>query len=245
MALRPRFSLRTLVVFTLLVTAGMGLWWRRDAWILFASLGVRAKSSSGPGSGIYRVVFTGDGERVAVLSREKGGRRWYREWHPSTGRCVVEYQLPPAGPNPRVVLPFSWDVFVRDGTRPPQGDRVLAACERWHDPEEGNVTELPQGPRIKDSVTKQTLFVFYEEYDWADNQFSPDGERVLIARNIGRGGQSAVPVYVYRRRRPEWWWGVFYLWEFWLTAALGALFIWSVWRDRRALRPNAERRPGP
>ena len=30
MKLLPRFSLRTLVVFLLLVTAGAGLWWRRE-----------------------------------------------------------------------------------------------------------------------------------------------------------------------------------------------------------------------
>ena len=29
---RPRFSLRTLVVFLLLVTSGFGLWWHWEAW---------------------------------------------------------------------------------------------------------------------------------------------------------------------------------------------------------------------
>ena len=36
------------------------------------------------------------------------------------------------------------------------------------------------------------------------------------------------------------WWGVFYLWEFWLTAAFAGLFVWSVWRDRRSLRVRDE-----
>jgi len=44
---------------------------------------------------------------------------------------------------------------------------------------------------------------------------------------------------VWKRRRPEWWWGVFWLWEFWLTVAFAGLFVWSVVRDRRALRKEA------
>ncbi len=45
---------------------------------------------------------------------------------------------------------------------------------------------------------------------------------------------------IYRRRRPEQWWGVFYLWELWLTAAFAGLFVWSVVRDRRSLRARSE-----
>jgi len=37
----------------------------------------------------------------------------------------------------------------------------------------------------------------------------------------------------------SWWWGVFWLWEFWLTAVFAGVFVWSVWRDRRTLRASA------
>ena len=33
---RPRFSLRTLVVFLLLVTSGCGLWWHWEPWVYHA-----------------------------------------------------------------------------------------------------------------------------------------------------------------------------------------------------------------
>jgi len=65
-------------------------------------------------------------------------------------------------------------------------------------------------------------------------QFSPEGRSVLLP--IVQGAQ------VWRRGRPEPWWGVFWLWEFWLTAAFAGLFVWSVVRDRRrfAAAPGVE-----
>jgi hypothetical protein len=40
---------------------------------------------------------------------------------------------------------------------------------------------------------------------------------------------------IWHRRRPEWWWGVAYLPEFWFTIIFGFGLVWSVWRDRRGL----------
>lgn len=37
----------------------------------------------------------------------------------------------------------------------------------------------------------------------------------------------------YHRRRPEYWWGVAWLPEFWLTLVFGAALVWSVWRELR------------
>jgi len=61
--------------------------------------------------------------------------------------------------------------------------------------------------------------------------FSPDGTRLA--------NSWLYSVSVFRRAYPEWWWGVFYLWEFWLTVALAGVFAWSVWRDRKFLRRSA------
>jgi WD40 repeat protein len=41
---------------------------------------------------------------------------------------------------------------------------------------------------------------------------------------------------IYRRIRPERWWGVFWLWHFWLIVALGVAVVWSGWRDVRRMR---------
>lgn len=42
----------------------------------------------------------------------------------------------------------------------------------------------------------------------------------------------------YHRRRPEYWWGVAWLPEFWLGLVFGGAFVWSVWRDRKQLEPQ-------
>ncbi len=61
--------------------------------------------------------------------------------------------------------------------------------------------------------------------------FLPGDKRVLTAGN---------GVRIWERRRPEWWWGVFYLPEMWLTAVFAGMFVWSVVRDRRSLKAQSE-----
>ncbi len=58
--------------------------------------------------------------------------------------------------------------------------------------------------------------------------YSPDGKRIVTASydNTAR---------VWERRRPEWWWGVAWMPEFWLTLVLGVALVWSLIRDRRMM----------
>ena len=42
-------------------------------------------------------------------------------------------------------------------------------------------------------------------------------------------------VTVWSRRRPEYWWGLAWLPEFWLTLVVSAAFAWSAWRERTAI----------
>lgn len=46
-------------------------------------------------------------------------------------------------------------------------------------------------------------------------------------------------VEVWRRRRPEFWWGVAWLPEFWLTVVFAVLLVWSLVPDFRTLRKTA------
>lgn len=39
-------------------------------------------------------------------------------------------------------------------------------------------------------------------------------------------------VQLWERRRPEAWWGIAWIWEFWLMVGLGVALVWSVKRDR-------------
>ena len=75
----------------------------------------------------------------------------------------------------------------------------------------------------------------YAMADWASGMsFSRSGQRLLLA------GSPEGTARIWRKRRPEWWWGVFYLWEFWLTVAFAGLFVWSVVSDRRVLGRGRE-----
>jgi WD40 repeat protein len=55
--------------------------------------------------------------------------------------------------------------------------------------------------------------------------FSPDGRAIVV------GGPPSPRILC--ARRPEYWWGVAWLPEFWATLLFAGTFGWSVWRDRR------------
>ncbi len=58
-------------------------------------------------------------------------------------------------------------------------------------------------------------------------QFSSDGMTVLA-------GDSKDELGVWCRNRPEYWWGVAWLPEFWLTSFFTGALLWSLWRDRKS-----------
>ena len=49
------------------------------------------------------------------------------------------------------------------------------------------------------------------------------------------GGEHADRVFVWHRRRPEYWYGVAWLWEIWATVFFALALVWSVWRDYGSL----------
>ena len=58
-------------------------------------------------------------------------------------------------------------------------------------------------------------------------RYSPGGDVMICV--------SSQSMRVFHRRRPEWWWGVFYLKELWLAAVLTLALLWSVRRDWKGL----------
>ena len=57
-----------------------------------------------------------------------------------------------------------------------------------------------------------------------------------IVEVLSRDLVQSEEIHLWQRRRPEYWWGVAWLPEFWLTVVLGIGLIVSVWRDSRNLR---------
>jgi len=81
--------------------------------------------------------------------------------------------------------------------------------------------------RIWDLSTAANLSVItLKEHPWSAS-IKGDDELVVIT-DIGKS--------TWYRRRPEWWWGVAWLPEFWLTVLFTGALVWSFLRDRRELR---------
>jgi len=219
--LLPRFSLRTLVIFLLLVTAGMGLWWRWEPWAYEEDFEIEGTVFSAeflPGDQFIKlrhgwVLLTAP--QVPTLNGETA------ESVPSypKGRHLYEKTSIHRMPNGEVLSSTNWSTneVGEEGTyAAPQmvscisvNGRRLAACRR-------TVKKRPS-PAPQVVGKPQTGAVSLE----------------AAIQRIMRLNTSRVEIF--HRRRPEWWWGVFWLWEFWLTAAFAGLFIWSVVRDRRRL----------
>jgi hypothetical protein len=64
--------------------------------------------------------------------------------------------------------------------------------------------------------------------------FSPNGTHFATADCDGC-------LRIYRRLRPEWWWGIFCMLEFWFSAVFAVALVWSLLADRRTFaRMDAE-----
>ncbi len=200
---RPKFSLRTLLIFTLLCTSGVGLWSRWEpAWARAWQFRIDPdEGMDGTGSPPYFVQFSPDGANVIAIS-ESNVERTFDAWTGELLRSRGEAGL--------VLRPY---VFGYDVSR--DGRRSLESMMNGY------------GVLIRDLRTQDELATL-DVAKALDASFSPDDQRIVVGILSGE-------IHVFGRRRPEWWWGVFYLWEFWLTVAFAGLFVWSVWRDRRAL----------
>ena len=65
----PRFSLRTLAIFLLLVTSGMGLWWHWGPW-------VKVRELTGHKAAFYHASFSPDGSLLCTTSHDGTARIW-------------------------------------------------------------------------------------------------------------------------------------------------------------------------
>jgi WD40 repeat protein len=94
--------------------------------------------------------------------------------------------------------------------------------------------------KIYDYRSMQVLFgksfVAPDEYEVSAIKFFPDnGNKVLVilASTGWECWEKSKHVHLLSRCRPEYWWGVAWLPEFWATLLFGVGLGWSVWRDKR------------
>ena len=219
MTWRPRFSLRTLVIFTLLCTSGVGLWWHwGPAWV------VRDRLKETSGHVFDRLEHLTDGGSSVGMKVALVGDDGASLQDASTGEHVGPEQLHYMTNGGNTVMITS---------RSPDGSRGIKAGYWYLDPPP-NLGYV----EIRDEATSggypdaPLAVLTHDQREWCFAGFSHDGRHVLAGARHGH-------LWTWRRRRPEWWWGVFYLKEFWLTAVFAGVFVWSVVRDRRRLSPRA------
>jgi hypothetical protein len=164
---RLRFSLRTLVVFVLLVGSGFGLWWRWEPWFV-------------------RREFEYQGNKLTAFKNvSPDGKRWVKTSTdlPYSLHGIAVFRTDPTGG----LVPSSECALHTIG------------CDLW-------IEEVwfVDDDSILAWGTKPDL----DESEW---------------------------YALLERRRPEYWWGVAWLPEFWFALAFGVGLGWSAWRDRRRL----------
>jgi len=249
--LLPRFSLRTLVVFLLLVTAGMGLWWHwKSPWQIESAFKVALADTP------FFVRLIDGAQRLEVVTGQVFGM--HRGSDPAVLKAGLElqahvYEVPTGKPLGSSELPTRWVLFESTGFMldDPEIESIQSAALISPD----RVRRLQVAPffslavpltgRLSDGYyplsivsTKNGKVLQVLEHDFSSRGtsgvltrcscFSADGTRLAT---VGEDGW----IHIWRRTRPEWWWWMFYLREFWLTAVFAGLFIWSVIRDRRRL----------
>ena len=214
MTWRPRYSWRTLIVFVLLVTAGMGLWWHWEpAWV------VRDQFKLASDDSFSRLKFLMDGDRFIGRELLLVGNNGEAPQDISTAKLITPERLH---------YITCGESTARITSRSPDGAREVKAGYWWLDPPPNLAYVEIRDDDTSDYVDAPLAVLTHDRRVWSFAGFSRDGEHVLAGTRDG-------DLWTWRRRRPEWWWGVFWLWEFWLTVVFAALLVWSVWRDRRTL----------
>lgn len=135
-------------------------------------------------------------------------------------------------------LTYCWDESIRlwdSGT-----GECLATLDEGG-VEDSYISVAPDGERflalyrdgtcIVWSSRKETKLFEFKTSDNADQAiFFDDGNGIIVTMNEACGFR------ILRRHRPEPWWGIAWLPEFWLTALFALLLLWSLVRDFKTLR---------
>ncbi|HLX63988.1 MAG TPA: hypothetical protein VKX17_22135 [Planctomycetota bacterium] len=75
-------------------------------------------------------------------------------------------------------------------------------------------------------------------YLFVASRFDPSAQTVDPFAWHGEGEIAPMTKFVFRLRRPWQWYGPAYLPEFWLTTILALALSWSLYRDRKTLKPK-------
>ena len=241
----PRYSLRSLLLFVILVNSIALLWAHWAPWVLETTL-------KGHTAQVNSAAFSPDGKRVVTGSHDHTAIVWDVITGERLMALETEAYVDHVG-------------FLRDGKR------IFTASNYFSIPRISSAWDAENGKLLERShpIPCTTLGwlistqdgIRFATYDRSGlvtiKQFTPNPEHVLDGKVLyaWRAHEAAVLslefshddmrlvttgkdrlAKIWRYRHPEWWWGVFYLLEFWATALLSIALAWSLLRDRRMLR---------
>ena len=238
---RLRYSLRSLLIFVLLVNCACLLWMHWAPWTLDTTLrghaaqinsvafspdGKRLVTGSHDQAAIVWDVFTG--KRLMVIKPEMGhvlhvgysrnGKRIFTSssrmsvaWDAETGKLH--------GRAPQYYFKsLRWLSVSQDGTQYAIGGNGRGVT----------IGKILQPP--KPAWEGKPIYGWLaHDAEVLSLDFSYDGKRLVTASKDGLAK-------IWRYRHPEQWWGLLYVPAFWMTLTLAALLVWSLLRDWRTLQ---------
>jgi hypothetical protein len=201
---RPRFSLLSLVLFSLLCASGMMLYFNYRVWrpILKSEPGVMRHKFDSEGKHLLTLTYDFD----ATLRTVEGETLWHKpKSHAQFNGELVEVQGVNGGESSYWHL--NRKKWVSDG--------VLLEAER----EEERLLSPISGSGLDG----------YLDFDEIPNR--PD--LLLGKTNQVKGDQYVDDIHILKKFRPEPWWGLAWLPEFWTTLVLAILFLWNLFRHSK------------
>jgi hypothetical protein len=262
---RIRYSLRTLLLFTLLAGSVMGLWFRWEPWERkkrFNSKPANKIMDATAGQIVTR-SYVDDGERYWDISTGKevktaAGSRLFcngfeptvwpdrqRAWKERIERFLSKSALKEQDPLQNMV-PLS---YISDG-KPGAfyfNQNIILVAEDGHELGKLNTGDesilcaafSPDNARILSGNGNNQRFNIWDVQSGVNlcrfSERYPVQAVLFLTEDMIATQDLLHNIQIWHRRRPEYWWGVAWLWEFWLTLVFGCGLAWSVWRDRREL----------
>ncbi len=262
---RFRYSLRSLMLVPVIVTGAMSVAHRWEPWVVERVLmGHKAPVisgayspdgqfiASGDADGFTRLWYAPTGESITApvekvpMPAELGGEADTLEARFTIDRGKL---TPLAGPSQvtgevssegSVEIVFNLLPKTRKHSRtgwhyePSPDDTRVLRYEVYDDISPGSAEIAGSGEAYIDDVHSGRTLSVLEGHTWwiLDGEFSPDGLHLITTDYGGT-------VRIWRRRHPEWWWGVAWFWEFWVTIAFAGLFLLSIAKDRKVLAAKA------
>ncbi len=114
----------------------------------------------------------------------------------------------------------------------PSGDRVLGYTLNW----KLHLWDAETGDLLR-TFDPEVGIAFDAERPPFDVGFSPKGDRIFHTQGYVNG------LRVYRRSRPEFWYGIAWLWETWAVLIFGIGLTWTVVKDWKRLQMKQEDQP--